>query len=416
MKRLFYTIFGLAVIAAIVLILVFFSSGDLRIVGGTPKVPLNAGNFYDEVVTHRGVRMMVQPKDIIATGRTASDVPPITEPTFVSIDEALEQNYLHTDLYGLQLFDGEVYRFYPLEILAWHELVFDRIGDKAIVVSYAPLSDSFAVFENDEALDLGYSGYVFNNNSLLLDRVSKTLYSPLLNRAMYGKESGRMLNVYPSSVIPWEIFAESHPDGRVLSSETGFEFPYEVSPYGGYLTSKALIFPNAHVSNGARLAKDGLFGVQHDGGSKAFDFVTIVKESGGVKNDAFGGKAFVVWVDKYGALHANERGDERFVRAEEEALIDENGNRWTFDPLAQTLTLDENVRAFVPSVRLFWFVWASTFPNTEIYGVVRKQGLVDGPFVAQEAKDDDGIRIEVDEEALKAGQSAVKVEATTVEE
>ena len=39
--------------------------------------------------------------------------------------------------HGLQLFDGEKYRFYPLEILAWHELVFDRIGDMPIVVSYA---------------------------------------------------------------------------------------------------------------------------------------------------------------------------------------------------------------------------------------------------------------------------------------
>lgn len=416
MKRIISLVLGLVAVAAIMIVLSFSVSSGIRLVGGTPKASLNAGNFYDDVVTHRGVRMIVQPKDIIATGRTAKDVPPLTGPTFVSVDEAIEQNFLHTNLYGLQLFDGEVYRFYPLEILAWHELVFDRIGDTSIVVSYAPLSDSFVVFENDAALDLGYSGYVFNNSALILDRASNTLFSPLLNKGVYGKESGRALNVYPSSVIQWEIFAESHPDGKVLSSETGFEFPYEVSPYGGYLASKALIFPNAHESNGARLAKDGLFGVHHDGGAKAFDFVTIVKESGGVKNDVFSGKAFVVWVDKYGALHTNERGDERFVRAQEDALMDEDGNRWTFDPLAQTLTFGEEVRAFVPSARMFWYVWASTFPNTEIYGVVRGQGLVDGPFVAQEAKDDDGIRIEVDEEALKATQSTVEVEATSVEE
>ncbi len=414
MKRLFYTIIGIAAVVAMMLIVVLSSSGELRIVRGTPKAPLNVGNYYDDVVEHRTKRMMVQPKDIIATGRTAPDVPPLVEPTFVSVDEALAQNFLHTDLYGLQLFDGEKYRFYPLEILAWHELVFDRIGDMPIVVSYAPLSDSFYAFETRDH-DFGYSGYVFNNTSLILDRVSNTLYSPLLNKGVYGKESGRTMKVYPSSVIPWEIFAQSHPDGMVLSSETGFAFPYEVSPYGGYLVSKALIFPNAHASNGARLAKNGLFGIPHDGGAKAFDFVTIVKESGGVKNDAFGGKAFVVWVDKYGALHANERGDERFVRAEEEALIDEDGNRWTFDPLFHTLTFGEDVRAFVPSVRLFWFVWAATFPETEIYGVVRGQGLVDGTFVAQEASSDDGVRIEVDEDALKAGQATIEIEASIEE-
>ena len=93
MKRLFYTIIGIAAVVAMMLIVVLSSSGELRIVRGTPKAPLNVGNYYDDVVEHRTKRMMVQPKDIIATGRTAPDVPPLVEPTFVSVDEALAQNF-----------------------------------------------------------------------------------------------------------------------------------------------------------------------------------------------------------------------------------------------------------------------------------------------------------------------------------
>jgi len=415
MNRNIYIGVGVVVVLVITLTLSFLSDA-LRIVKGTPKGDVNGGNYYDKVVTHRGVRMMVQPKDIVKTGRTAEDVPPLTDPKFVSIDEAVEQKFLHTDLYGLQLFDGENYRFYPLEILAWHELVFDQIGETPIVVTYAPLTDSFAVFENTSELDLAYSGFVFNNNSLLLDRASNTLYSQLLGKGVYGVNTGSALTTYPSSIIQWETFAQSHPDGQVISSQTGYDFSYELSPYGTYLVSKSIPFPLAHESWSARLAKDGLFGVFHDGGAKAFDVVAIISESNGVKNDVFGNRAFVVWVDKFGALHVNERGDERFVRAEKAALVDEEGNRWEFDSMTQSLTFDKNVRRDVPAIRIFWFAWASTFPQTEIYGRTRKQGFVDGTFVGEISPVDEGVRIEVDEAAIEGGAAIVDFEANEANE
>ncbi len=417
MKRSAMWIIGVILVAATVFVATRFdgkSNEAVRIVRGTPNNETNAGNYYDEPIRYRGVSMLVRPQDIIATGRTAQDVPVITDPKFISTDEADAGSTPFDDHVGLSIFDGERYRFYPLSTLAWHEIVLDQVQDAKVAITYSPLTDSFVPFVVDEDMELAYSGYVWNNNSLILDRTSGTLYSQLLGRGVYGRESGRRLMVVPHTVIPFGVWKEVHPDGMVLSTETGSSFAYDVSPYGTYLESKGIYFPRAHKGSSGRRPKDALFGLAFDGAAKAYDYAALESHAKGIKNDVFGGKAVLVWVDDDGAVHANERGDYRFTRRRKNDFFTNEGARFTFDPFTFQLKGEDDLLPLYP-VRIFWFAWSATYPQTEIYGNVISQGLIDGPFVVEESANQDGIRIEVDDKGIQAQDSSTEFQVTDIQ-
>ena len=67
---------------------------------------------------------------------------------------------------------GKESKAYPLRVLAWHEIVNDVIGGKAVAVTYCPLCATAMVFDrdiSDRRLSFCVSGLLFNSDVLIPD-------------------------------------------------------------------------------------------------------------------------------------------------------------------------------------------------------------------------------------------------------
>ena len=140
---------------------------------------------------------------------------------------------------------------YPLGILNFHEVANDTVGGVPIAATYCPLCDSVAVLDRrlmvtDESsgeekeiiLEFGISGFLYNSNMVLYDQTSMGLWSQVYLKAFTGKFAGKSLNYLPVRIMKFGAFREKYPKGEVLSTDTGFDEPYERNPYADYLTSQ----------------------------------------------------------------------------------------------------------------------------------------------------------------------------------
>ena len=134
--------------------------------------------------------------------------------------------------------DGDA-RAYPLAVLTWHEIVNDTVGDVPVIVTFCPLCNTGLVFERtiDGALyDFGVSGNLRFSDMVMYDRQTETWWQQATGAGIVGELTGAKLEFVPSQIVGLDQFAETYPDGQVLSRDTGFSRDYGRNPYVGYDT------------------------------------------------------------------------------------------------------------------------------------------------------------------------------------
>jgi len=200
---------------------------------------LGPGNWKTDLskksIDLRELRSGCPPKD---------GIPALFNPRFVSVDQA-EAWLVDKEPVLIVRHQGEA-RAYPLQILIFHELANDQIGDLPILVSYCPLCNSAITFDRriDGAVHtFGVSGMLRHSDMVMYDRQTDSLWQQLTGDAIVGKHTGMQLTVVSSQVVPWDSFAKNFPDGKVLSRQTGYAQRYGTTPYGGYEFSDRLMFP-----------------------------------------------------------------------------------------------------------------------------------------------------------------------------
>lgn len=166
-------------------------------------------------------------------------IPPIDEPKFFSIKEAKEVYFEHEPVIAIEA-NGKA-KAYPLSILMFHEIVNDKIGDEYLAITYCPLCNAAMVFDrkneiNGEEIimDFGVSGMLRNSDMVMYDRQTESWWQQFIGEALVGELAGMNLDIYPSMMISLGKFAESYPNGTVLSTDTGKDFEYGKNPYVGY--------------------------------------------------------------------------------------------------------------------------------------------------------------------------------------
>ena len=128
-------------------------------------------------------------------------------------------------------------RAYPLRIMTWHELVNGTVGGVPVTVSYCPLCNSAVAYDRRVAgriLDFGTSGKLFNSALVMYDRQTESLWSHYTGQAVIGHLTGAQLDLIPVQTVSFERFLSSHPDGQVLSLDTGHSRRYGQNPYEFY--------------------------------------------------------------------------------------------------------------------------------------------------------------------------------------
>jgi hypothetical protein len=285
----------------------------------------------DEVQETNGVKHLIPLSAAVSGGVARDGIPSIDDPQFESVAAADE--YLNDDGEGLMVeVDGDV-RFYPYQILVWHEIVNDTFGDRSLAITFCPLCYTGIVYDRDLDGDIGVvtfgtSGKLYDNNLLMYDRTTDTLWSQAYGKAVIGELTGTELEMHPALPMTWAAFKSAYPYGDVLSRDTGAVRDYTRDPYREYYGTNDVWFPLSHMDD--RLpAKTIVFGYANETGAKAYPIETIKKM--GEITDSVGGEEITL-------LYNEELG-----------TVEVNGSSVL--------------------VQSFWFSWAATHPETDVYVV-----------------------------------------------
>ena len=196
---------------------------------GAQVLPVR-GNFKTDL-SKRSIEL----SELKGGGPPKDGIPSIDNPQFISVSAA--EVWLDEREPVMWLDHAGETRVYPLQILMYHELVNDRIGELPILVSYCPLCQSAIVFDrrvDGQLHQFGVSGMLRNSDMVMYDRTTESLWQQLTGEAIVGELTGEQLRVVTSRLTHFGAVKQHRPEARVLSRQTGVVRPYGTSPYVGY--------------------------------------------------------------------------------------------------------------------------------------------------------------------------------------
>jgi hypothetical protein len=274
--------------------------------------------------------------EIFQGGPPRDGIPSIDRPTYLPARDA---RYLRDDELVLGLVHNGIARAYPIRILVWHEIVNAEFDGEPVVITFCPLCGTglaFSAVLDRRRLDFGVSGLLHNSDLLMYDRQTESLWTQIPGQAVTGDMAGKSLQRLAVVHLPWRVWREQFPNGKVLSSNTGFDRDYSRDPYAGYDRTNRLLFP-VSKSDARYTAKTWVLGLESDGLSKAWPFPELAKTDGNIV-DTFAGQQIEI----------------------------------RFDSSQQTASAHDMDGNLLPAVRAFWFAWYGFYPDTEIYNAERE--------------------------------------------
>ncbi|MBI4502047.1 MAG: DUF3179 domain-containing protein [Gemmatimonadetes bacterium] len=318
-----------------------------------------------------------QSKNVFDGGPGKDGIPALNRPHVV---EAAAATFLRDEdrVLGFEV-DGTA-RAYPLIVLWWHEAVNDTLGGTPVLVTYCPLTGSGLAFDpriDGPPRSFGISGLLFENNMILFDRETNSLWNQLLLGAQCGPARGTELKRVPVVETTWGQWRAWHPQTTTVSTSTGHNRPYGEYPYGDYAqpNNEFRLFPGSPYS-GAREPKELVLGVQDGAVSAAYPLEALRLRGLTVAlNDTLNDRPIVV---TYGAVHRSawafdRRLDDRTLTFSvpdppSALLVDaETGSSWDLAGRAVSGPLQgRRLRPVADAYTLFWFAWSIFHPDTRL--------------------------------------------------
>lgn len=297
-------------------------------------------------------------------------IPSLLQPEMVTIGNAGAE-YMGDDDRVLGIVIQGQPRAYPHRILWHHEIVSDRVGDVPVAATFCPLTGSGLVFDPvvaGEELDIGVSGLLFANNLVLYDRTTGDVFGPQLSPAgTCSRFRDTTLRHFPVLETSWGEWRQMHPNTTVVSSDTGFDRNYDVSPYGDYdqLNNDDLLF-DMPVDE-SRPLKERVLALRGPETSLGFPFGELSDSLGdrGAIHEEVDGTDVVVFYSRADgetavAYSPEVNGESLTFQADQNTgwTDVETGSIWNLEGRATAGTLRgarlaQRTNAFV----VFWFAW-----------------------------------------------------------
>ena len=321
-------------------------------------------------------------------GPPKDGIPSIDNPAFISQEEAADWIEPSEPVIAFA-HQGES-RAYPLQILIWHEIVNDKIGDTLVLVTFCPLCYSAIVFDrriNGETHEFGVSGFLRHSDMIMFDRRTESFWQQFTGEAIVGDYTGRELKILPSQIMSYEQFRKAYPAGTVLSKKTGHQRPYGQNPYAGYddINNSPLLMDDPPEGQLKPMQK--VVGIQLEGVQKAYPY-SITKEET-IINDEIGDRPVVIFhVDgARSALDASQLSKSRkdgttgafsrtldnqtlsFSYIDGHIVDDQTKTRWTISGKAVEGQLQGHQLEQLVFGDYFAFAWLVFWPDTEIFNL-----------------------------------------------
>jgi hypothetical protein len=366
------SIVGVLVVVLIVVPMINPNSISIAKSSTNPNTNTNNINSAPTPVGEEEENSIVPLDQIVSGGPPPDGIPSIDNPKFISVQEA-DRNLEDLELVlGLNI-DGDV-RVYPLQIMVWHEIVNDNVGNTQVAVTYCPLCFTNQVFNrtmNDgKILEFGTSGKLYNSNLVMYDRTTNSLWSQAMSQAIVGKFEGIKLERIPFDVSYWKEWKQLYPESKVLSTDTGFSRPYGADPYGDYYTNGDVLFPVSGGDNRLGL-KEIVIGFENEGQHKAYKLQEI--EDKKVINDRENGKPVVLFslypfmVRSYDPVVDGQILEFNYNIKDVNFVDKQTSSLWNFEGKAISGQMKGKQLTRLPFDEGFWFEWVAFHPETELY-------------------------------------------------
>ena len=276
-------------------------------------------------------------EEIMNGGPPKDGMPALINPKFVSASDGERFLNKHDRVLGIE-YNG-VAKAYPIRILNWHEVVNDEFNGRPVAVTWCPLCLSGIVYDPENGgvrLTFGVSGKIYKSNLLMYDRETGSLWSQMLQRAITGPLTGRVLAMLPAEHSTWQRWRTSHPNTLVLSLDTGYKRDYALNPYREYLEEGRPAFRDPEDRKSSKTKEkidwmDPVLGVEVDGTEKAYPF-SMLKKRPPEFGDRVGNKTL----------------------------------RIHFDRESKTAWVTSESGDVVPSAMVYWFAWHDFYPQTQV--------------------------------------------------
>lgn len=297
---------------------------------GEQTRPGNSRGYEVDVLTDTfgiGAEDIDADMDTIFQGCAQRDcIPSIDQPEFSKTSDV---DYLDGDDVVLSLTHENMTRAYPIRILDHHEIVNDTFGETPVAITYCPLCGSGLAFVrvlDGEAVELGVSGLLHNNDLIMYDRKTESLWQQITGLAIAGPMRGSTLQALPVTMSLWQEWKVANPGAEVLALPSGQQH-YRKKTYGSYDSSERLLFPVAKMD--ARLhVKKLIYGVEIGGLSIAVEDQWLM--TNGHWEQHINGKILRLEVDDAGGVTGLLEGEP------------------------------------IPVHRMYWFAWYSFHPDTSL--------------------------------------------------
>ena len=229
------------------------------------------------------------------------------------------------------------------------------------------------------------SGMLRGSNLVMYDHQTETWWQQFTGEALVGKLAGRQLTHIATRMVSWAEAKDAFAGIKVLSRNTGTEFPYGINPYEMYDLLSGLEFRYLSAPANDRLnPKERVAGVSL--GSEDVAYPYAVLRALRVINDVIGGQPVVVFytpttvsplteemvadgppVGATGVFRPVTGGRTLTFRADGDDIVDhQTGSRWNVLGQAVDGPLAGERLPPILHTDAFWFAWAAFNPDTRI--------------------------------------------------
>jgi|AntRauTorckE6833_2_1112554.scaffolds.fasta_scaffold11153_4 hypothetical protein len=331
--------------------------------------------------------------EVVDGGPGKNGIPSIDNPKFAP---AHEIDFIDNERLVIGIKVGDEIKAYPHQILDWHEVVNDQVGEDYFSLTYCPLTGTGVTWNrkiDGEITTFGVSGLLYRNNLIAYDRKTDTYWSQMQMRAVNGPLIGKFADTdYPLIETTWATWKQMYPDSQVLTTETGYGRNYSGYAYGeDYLSGDTgTLFPITNENN--RLPNKTLVhaylsekATNQDIGVRVFvkeDFpenITVFNENyEGNLIVAAGSSKYDFIVSYYSMLGDDTILDFTAIHDKLPVIMkDQEGNEWNV--FGEAVSGPRKGEQLTPteSYNGYWFAISDFFPTACIYPSIGCKGFVD---------------------------------------